>query len=142
MTILDKIKADTALKTLADQGLDNVISDVINAELPRSQPITIKALMMAAPVTLSALPSATDLDVVAARIRAADWVGVGAFADVLLAKGVMPETEHTAVEALVTAANVVSVPVTHEQVTEVLIAIRPRDEDGVIRATPIDWSKA
>ena len=144
MGLVDTIKASSALKALADAGHDNLLADELNAGQSQSVPITIQTLMLAAPQTLAAIGSGADpvvnLDAIASRIRSADWTGVGSWADVLLALGKMPTAEHAAVESLVTAANVVSMPVTHDQVSALLNPYR-LDSEGVARATPIDWSK-
>ena len=141
--ILAAIKSHENLKTLADNGQDSAIADAINASLARPTPITVQSLSAAAPTTLEAIAAGqnplAEIDVIASRVRASDWDGVGAWADTLHLLGKMSDAEHSAVEALVTAANVVSQPVTHDQVSAVLNAVRPVVEDA-IRATPINWS--
>ena len=143
MDILAAIKADQTLKSLADQGVDNAVADRINSTAMQPQPLTFRDLLASAPSTLKAVGSGgpAALEPIAARIRESDWAGVGAWADALFAIGTMSPDEHTAVESLVAAANVVVVQVTDDQVSEVLNKIRHVDADGAVRAHPIDWSK-
>lgn len=142
--LLTLIKGSAAFKSLADQGLDNQPADAINASFPAPVPITVGLLTTAAPTTLAAIAAAqnplAEMDVIAARVRAGDYAGVGQWATTLQMLGKMSQSEHDAVEALVSAAAVPD-SVTHEQVSRVLNTIRPTDPThGHIVALPINWS--
>lgn len=142
--LLASIKASTAFKSLADQGLDNELADSINAAQPAAVPLTIAALQTAAPQTLAGIASGTnpldEMEVIASRVRAGDAQGVGLWANTLLMLNKMSQAEHDAVEALVAKAATPD-SVTHEQVSRVLNAIRPLDPThGHIVALPITWS--
>ena len=142
--LLSAIKANPAWKTLADAGSDSTLSDAMNAAQPVAVPITVAGLMGAAPTTLASLSTAADpisqLEVIAGRVRAGDSAGVGSWADILLLKGIMSQSEHTAVQSLVAAATGSTALVGHSQVSAALNSIRPV-VDGAPRATPIDWSQ-
>jgi hypothetical protein len=145
MNILATIKASAELRKLADAGQDAQVADSIAATLQQPQPITVAALTQAAPQTLATIASGTnplaEIDVIASRVRAGDWLGVGAWADTLLMLGKMTAGEHTAVEVLVAAATV-NESITHEQVSAALNAIRPHAaaaDGGGARALPINW---
>jgi hypothetical protein len=142
--LLTLIKGSAAFKSLADQGLDNELADAINASFPAAVPITVGSLTAAAPITLAAIAGGqnplSEMDVIASRIRAGDAAGVGQWADTLLMLGKMSQTEHDAVERIVSAAAAPD-SVSHDQVSRVLNAIRPTDPaHGHIVALPINWS--
>lgn len=142
--LLATIKGSAAFKTLADQGQDNALADAINAAQPVAVPLTITALQTAAPQTLAGIASGTnplaEMEVIASRVRAGDAQGVGLWANTLLMISKMTQSEHDAVEALVSKAATPD-SVTHEQVSRVLNAIRPTDPTHEhIVALPISWS--
>ena len=137
--LLAAIKASAAAKAQADTGNDSGVAATITAGITGPTPITFAALMTAAPTTLTALKTPSELEPIAARLRANDFVGIGAWADALTALTTMSPTEHTAVEALVAAASIVPDSVDHNQVARVLAPYRV-DANGVARGLPINWS--
>ncbi len=167
MNILATIKASEDFRKLADAGHDAQLADELQATIPAVVPITAGMLAQAAPQTMQSIAGGqnplSEMEVVAARTRAQDWLGIGAWADMLLMLGKMPQAEYDAVEELVKAA-VPGETVSATQVTAELATIRPQtiervdadgnpvlDDDGhaindivpsggVVRALPIDWS--
>lgn len=139
--LLTLIRGNESYKALADAGADAALADAIQATLPAAVPVTIAALQQAAPQTLAAIAAGvnplSEMEVIAARVRAGDAAGIAAWAGTLRLLNKMPAEELTAVEALVAAA-ITSDSVGHEQVSRVLNGIRPV-VDGAIRALPINW---
>lgn len=147
MSLLATIKASDDFRALADAGHDAQLADAINATLPKPVPITAPLLAQAAPTTMATIAGGAnplvEMDVIASRLRAEDWLGVGAWADMLLMLGKMSQVEHDAVQALVNAAMPV-INITLDQVSAALNAIRPHAPEadgGGPRALPIDWSQ-
>lgn len=151
MNILATIKASTELRQLADTGRDDLVADTIAATLPKPVPITKAALRSAMPTTLASL-SLADAQAVMAAVGSAEALLGWCEAASLVGK--MSDAEYDAVTSLIAAAAPIQCP-THQQVTEVLNAVRPRlpqltgplfyidgksefDEHGVIvNGTPI-----
>lgn len=140
--LLNAIHADENLRKLADSGQDGAIADAINSVAAPGAPITAALLAKAAPKTMAAIAASpnplSEMDVIAERIRQSDSSGIGQWADTLLMLGKMSQSEHDAVELLVSAAKPPE-PVSHAQVSAVLNLLRPTVGDAV-RALPINWS--
>lgn len=151
--LLTLIKGSDAFKALADAGRDNELADAINASLQAAVPVTVTALAGAAPNTLATIAGGSnpmsEMEVIASRVRAEDAAGIGQWATTLLMLQKMSQAEHDAVEALVSAAAPPDT-VSHQQVSSVLNAIRPRghlddagnftaDPSGSPRSVPITW---
>jgi hypothetical protein len=139
LSLLAAIKASMPAMSQADAGNDSGVATTITAGITQPTPFNFTSLMGAAPTTLGTLKLPSELEPIAARLRASDWAGIGAWADALLAASVMPSGEHTAVDALVTAASIPPDSVDHNQVARVLAPYRV-DSSGVARGLPITWS--
>ena len=137
--LLAAINASTTAQGQANIGNDSGVAVTINAGQPQPVPVTFSALANAAPLTLKALGGPTNLEPIAARLRAGDNPGIQAWADILYALGTMAATEHAAVTPLVNAASVPVPNVNQSDVSRVLAQYRT-GADGVARAQPLNWS--
>lgn len=141
--LLTLIKGNASYKSLADEGRDNDLAAAINASQPAAVPVTISALQTAAPNTLASIAAVTnplsEMEVIAARVRNNDAAGIGQWASTLLMLTKMSQAEHDAVEAIVAKAAAPD-SVSHDQVSRVLNAIRPKGDHGQVVATPITWT--
>lgn len=135
--ILAAIKADSALRAHADVGSDNAIADALNATLPVPVPMSVQAVIAAAPQTKLALEALPDpiaaMEFIGARIRESDLTGMSNWAGIFASMGKMPSDEYQAVQALIAAA----VPVESVSINQVSQALIPHRPDG--RALPINW---
>lgn len=90
-------KTASQIGALLTSPIGTVTNPVTVTTLPK--PVTIQDLVASAPNTIKALPDA-DLEPIAARVRAGDRDGIQRWADVLLLRSAMSQTEHDAVTAL------------------------------------------
>lgn len=130
------IKASAPLRALIDAGADSDVADALNAAAMLPVPVTVASLTAAAPQTLAAIAAGanplSEIEVIAARVRAGDAEGIARWADLLTALGKMPPAEHAAVLALAAGAAPVAL-ITADQVSRAFAGLRGG------KVAPLNW---
>ena len=143
--LLKFIKATPALQVFADAGHDDLLAQAIPTYAKITVPKPFTAADVLGGVTVSDLAKfATSpmFDSIRQDIRDQNVTGLLNEATIAAAAGLITQAELQAIEAVVTATQQVpDTSVTHQQVSRIMQPLRiAASADGVVRATPINWS--
>jgi hypothetical protein len=142
--LLTLIRGNASLKALADAGNDAGLAALVPSLATVSTPKPFAAADLMGVVSQGNIAKVVGSPGVYLSLQQAilsqDRAAAGAEAQLCVIAGLITSAEQTQINAVLGAT--VSVPdtsVDHNQVSRVLATIRPKDAEGVVRATPIAW---